>query len=68
MNLRDILQQEADNLRAQASAVVAAGKAEAERLQGQALSIEQKLTSIPAELEQLAEEAVSRVRDFFKGL
>ena len=57
MAIKDILLAEQDALKKQ---IV--------DLQSQVQTIENKIASIPAELEQIAEESISKVRDWFKGL
>jgi uncharacterized coiled-coil DUF342 family protein len=57
MSIRDQLTQEAADLRTKAN-----------DLNAQAQEIEQKVANLPVELEQIADEAWGRVRDWFKGL
>jgi predicted nucleic acid-binding Zn-ribbon protein len=57
MAIKDILLAEQDALKKQIA-----------DLQLQVQTIENKISSIPAELSEIAEESVSKIRDWFKGL
>lgn len=59
MTIRDTITQDAQALRAKAQSIIDAANADASKLVADATALEQKLTTIPAEVETLAEEALA---------
>lgn len=68
MGIRETIMKEAADLRAKGAALLQDAQSEAQQFEARAVALEQKLESIPAEVEALAEDAVDRVRAWFKGL
>jgi hypothetical protein len=68
MGIRDVLNNEALVARQKAADLIAAAEVEKANLEAHATGIEQKLASIPAEIDTLDEEAWNRVRAWFSTI
>jgi plasmid stability protein len=68
MAIKDLIAEEVANLRAKAAKLRTDTEAEAQKIEAQALALENKTASLPAEFEALTEEAAHNVWAWIKSL
>ena len=68
MAIKDLIAEEVANLRAKAAKLRADTDVEAQKIEAQAVALENKTASMPAEIEALTEEAAHNVWNWLRSL